>query len=144
MPKQRSFVVETTKSICSDQITPTHYSLAVELESPKIERLIIGLLLIKDDFIDSLLIKDFYFKEKITIERHERFHTSTRKGKLRARSIISKNDDNNWSLLITENDVKCIISWYLRAFIDDVYKHGVLDLECEETNMLMFATKKTG
>ena len=143
MIKKKTFFVETTKSITCFSSSSMNYSLAIELELCQVERLIVGLLLIKDELIDTLIIKDNHSKEKMAFQRHKKFKTSIVKGKVRARSIISKCDDNNWCLLITENDVKCVISWYLRAFIDDVDKHGVLDIECEETNMLMFATKQT-
>jgi len=142
MTKHTKFVVETSQSICCISNNSINYSLAIELEMQQIESLIIGLLLIRDELIETLVIKDQHSKERISIERHEKFKSDVVKGKVHARSIILRCDDN-WDISITNNDVRCIISWYLRGFIDDVYKHGVLDIECEETNMLMFATKQT-
>jgi len=140
MSKKQEFIVEAAGSIFNGS-HHTNFSLAIDLELSKVENVIVGFSLFANELIDKLIIKDALTKNRITIERHEKFHSSVRKGKLRYRSIISKYDDKQWRLLINKNDLDCIISWYLRGFVDEVYRHGVLDIECEEKNMLMFATK---
>ena len=140
MSKQREFIIEVAGSI-SDVSYSTNFSLAIDLELEQIEKIVIGFILFKDEFIDILLLKDQFSSKNLTIEKHEKFDSSVRKGKLQARSILSKFDDKNCRLLITKNDLDCIISWYLLGFIDVTHRRGVLDIECEETNMLMFATK---
>jgi len=142
MLKQREYIIEAAGSIF-DESYHTNSSLAIDLDLKQVDGVIRSLLLFSEKLIDTLIIKDTYTKDKVIIERHERFHTSMRKGKLRARSTIAKCDDKTWRLLITKNDLDTIISWYLRGFIDVVYRHGVLDIECEESNMLMFSTQKT-
>jgi len=139
MSKQKKFIVDSSKSICviSDS---TNLSLGIELELQQREKLIIGFLLLKDELIDTLVIKDQHSKEKISIERHEKFNKDIVKGRLRVRSNISKRD-NNWNISVVNNDVSCIIAWYLHSFIDIVYQKLVLDIECEENNMMMFSTK---
>jgi len=140
MSELKKFVVETTKSLYVMSDTAT-LSLGIELEPPHIERLIVGLLLIEKELIDQLIIKDLVTHEKITVERHEKFNFAITKGKLQARSIISRSENNIWMLLITRNDVDCIILRYLQGFIDYEYKSSTLDIECEDNNMLLFSTK---
>ena len=139
MSKQKKFVVDSSQSICviSDS---TNLSLGIELELQQREKLIIGFLLLKDELIDTLVIKDQHSKEKVFIERHEKFNKDIVKERLRVRSNISKRD-NNWNTLVTNNDVSRIIAWYLHSFIDTVYQKLVLDIECEEANILLFSTK---
>ena len=142
MLKQKVFIIEAFESIY-DISHPASFSLAIDLELKHIERAIVGFLLLEKELIDTLIVKDQHSRKKITIERHEMFRTSIRKGKLRARSIISKCDNNCWGLMITMNDVNCIITWYLRGFVDNEYQRLALDIECQESNMLMFSTKQT-
>jgi hypothetical protein len=141
MTKQRSFIVDTTESICDIQKV-VNYSLAIELELHQYAKVIIGFLLVKNELVDTLVIKDQLSRKKIVIERHAKFNESIKKGKLIAKSVISESD-NDWRLSVTMNDVECIISWYLHSVVDDAYQNMVLDIECEEANMIMFAIKQT-
>jgi hypothetical protein len=119
-------------------------SISFELNEKLIEKWITALMLLKEKLIDKIFITEQVSVMRLTIERHEFYslqRTMRKKKHIHIASVLYPND-KEWFFSATENDLDCIINWYLYCTIKyEEYKKLVLDIQCESHNTIMFSVR---
>ena len=137
------YIIEGT--ICN---FPETGSVALELSIQQAKEFVVGLLILNENFCDFLSVNDKPAKKTLVIKRHQNYKKAQVKGKLRTRSSIVRGD-GTWMFFVTMCDLELIIDWYLNTIvsINSVkytsrfnYSQAVLDIECEDGSVIMFAT----